>query len=272
MLGYDCHAHVYENVNKTLGSNYHPSRAAPLADWKEHLNDCKLHGGVLVQPSFLGFDNSQLLKNLHILGKGYKGVAQLPRTVSFEEMQRLDAAGITGVRWNMIEHRCTLPDLNEPEWIAFLDRLHALNWHLEIHLEADRLPAIFPILAQHSVTLVLDHFGLPQQQDPFACEGFRSILEAGQKGRTWIKLSAPYRSPVTDIQPHLQALMKHIGSQRMVWGSDWPWTRHEDKHTFSDTYHWLKTWIPHAPDYENIIDQSPRELYRLERNATENVL
>jgi predicted TIM-barrel fold metal-dependent hydrolase len=265
MLGYDCHAHVYENINETLGSNYHPSRAAPLAEWKSHLNNCQLRGGVLVQPSFLGFDNSQLLQSLHVLGAGYKGVAQLPRTVSLEEMQRLDSVGITGVRWNMIEHRCTLPDLKDPEWIGFLDKLHELHWHLEIHLEEDRLPAIFPTLCKHGVTIVIDHFGLPQHKNPLACEGFRSILEAGQEGRTWIKLSAPYRSPVSSLKSHIDALMAHVGSQRMVWGSDWPWTRHENKHTFQDTYNWLKTWTPDVSDYENIIDHSPRELYRLKQ-------
>lgn len=270
MLGYDCHAHVYEEVHETLGSNYHPSRAAPLAQWQHHLVSCQLHGGVLVQPSFLGFDNSQLLHNLHILGEGYKGVAQLPKTVSLQEMRDLDAAGITGVRWNMIEHRCTLPNLDEPEWIDFLDRLRELDWHLELHLEANRLPELLPILCQHGVTTVIDHFGLPQDDDPFACEGFRSILEAGREERTWVKLSAPYRSPVSSLQPHLFALMTHVGSQRMVWGSDWPWTRHEDKHTFKETHHWLTAWAPNDAEYANLLHHSPRELYRLDKGTPDD--
>ncbi|PMR68478.1 amidohydrolase family protein [Halomonas heilongjiangensis] len=261
--GFDCHAHVYARVDETKGSNYRPSRPAPLDEWQGHLDDRKLRGGVLVQPSFLGHDNRELLEILGKLDENYRGVVQLPKGTSLAEMRELDAAGIVGVRWNLIERRCELPDLDDCRWIDFLDRLKALNWHLELHLEGSRLPELFPALHQHGVTLVIDHLGLPVEADPFADGGFRLLLDAGRAGRTWVKLSAPYRSPVRDLRPHVRALLEHLGRERLVWGSDWPWTRHEGRHTYRDTFDWLADWVGDEDDRRYILEEAPRELFRL---------
>ncbi|MDQ7729583.1 amidohydrolase family protein [Halomonas sp. SpR8] len=261
--GFDCHAHVYGPVNNVQGSNYSPARPAPLVDWQEHLVSCQLSGGVLVQPSFLGNDNRQLLEILSKLDHSYRGVVQLAKETTLKEIAALDAAGIVGVRWNLIEGRSELPNLKDPQWIDFLDHLKAMDWHLELHLEGNRLPEIFPALHEHGVKLVIDHIGLPVEAVPMQDPGCRLILEAGQAERTWVKLSAPYRSPVADLKPHVQALLHHLGRDKLVWGSDWPWTRHEDKHTYRDTYGWLNHWISDADDRQHILDTSPRSLFRL---------
>lgn len=261
--GFDCHAHVYGVVNRTQGSNYKPRSAAPLATWKQHLQSCGLAGGVIVQPSFLGHDNQQLLDNLAIAGSTFKGVAQLPSNASLAEMQRLDQAGVVGVRWNLIEHRAELPDLDDPQWIQFLEQLKAMDWHLELHLEGDRLPALLPGLIQRGVRLVIDHFALPYLDNPDQDAGFQQILQAGQQGDLWVKLSAPYRSPVQDMKPYVSALLNHLGSERLVWGSDWPWTRHEGKHNYPDTLAWLSEWVEDSADRICILERSPRTLYRI---------
>ena len=262
--GFDCHAHVYAQVDEVTGSNYRPSQPAPLGEWRGYLDDCELRGGVLVQPSFLGHDNRELLEILGRLGPAFRGVVQLPNRATLQEMRELDAAGIVGVRWNLIERRQELPDLNAPQWIDFLDRLKALNWHLELHLEGDRLPELFPALHQHGVTLVIDHLGLPVEADPWTDAGFRLLLDAGRVGRTWVKLSAPYRSPVHDLRPHVRELLDKLGRERLVWGSDWPWTRHEGKHSYRDTVDWLTDWVRDDDDRHVILDRSPRELFRLD--------
>lgn len=268
MSGFDCHAHVYDLVSQTQGSNYRPSRPAPLSDWRSHLQDCGLRGGVLVQPSFLGVDNSQLLDTLASLGDHFRGVAQLSNTTPVEELSKLNAAGIVGVRWNLIENRCPLPDLDDPQWITFLDRIKAMDWHLEIHLEGQRLPELFPTLHQHGVTLVVDHIGLPSHDDPLADPGFRLLLDAGLHGRTWVKLSAPYRSRATNPALHVQALLDRLGPERLVWGSDWPWTRHEGKHTYRQAFEWLEGWVSNEKDRQTILEHSPRQLFHFTKGVS----
>ncbi|WP_089658122.1 amidohydrolase family protein [Franzmannia pantelleriensis] len=263
-LGFDCHAHVYAQVVENNGSNYRPSRPAPLHEWQAHLMACGLRGGVLVQPSFLGHDNRELLRILGQLGEDYRGVVQLPKDTSLTEMRQLDAAGIVGVRWNLIERRRELPDLNDPQWIDFLDRLKVMAWHLELHLEGNRLPELLPALHEHGVNLVIDHLGLPNEPRPSADDGFRLLLQTATSGRTWVKLSAPYRSPVRDLRPHVGALLNELGPDRLVWGSDWPWTRHEGKHDYPATLDWLAGWVHDDDDRRVILNDSPRRLFRLD--------
>lgn len=262
-LGFDCHAHVYSQVPETLGSNYRPSQPAALSTWLGHLDEQRLVGGVLVQPSFLGHDNRIVLQQLAKLGNVYKGVVQLPSSTDSDELCRLNAAGIVGVRWNLIEGRCELPNLNEPHWVDFLDRVKRMNWHLEIHLEGHRMPELMPALHEHGVTLVIDHFGLPQTDDPYDDKGFSMLLDMAKERRMWVKMSAPYRSPVKTLKPHVQQLLNHFGSERLVWGSDWPWTRHENKHSYRDTYHWLTEWVENNDDRHTILDSSPKALFHI---------
>nr|WP_284041605.1 amidohydrolase family protein [Halomonas olivaria] len=263
-MGFDCHAHVYSTINDTLGSNYRPSRPAPVGVWQQNLNKCDLLGGVIVQPSFLGNDNTMLLERLTQLGSHYRGVVQLPKDASYQTMLALSAAGVVGVRWNLVERRSELPDLDDPEWQSFLKQLKLLDWHLELHLESVRLPEILPALQESGVTLVIDHFGLPQQDDPQYDKGFCLLLEMANTGRVWVKMSAPYRSPVKTLKPYIQALLAHLGRERLVWGSDWPWTRHENKHSYLDTYHWLSTWVPNMDDRHYILNNSPRTLFKFD--------
>lgn len=269
--GFDCHAHVYSQVSKTLGSNYSPSQPAPLPTWLGYLEEHCLAGGVIVQPSFLGYDNRILLDQLSKLGSLYKGVVQLPSTTTDDEFYRLDAAGVVGVRWNLIEGRCELPNLSDNRWVDFLDCIKRMNWHLEIHLEGHRMPELMPALHEHGVTLVVDHFGLPQTNIPHDDKGFSMLLEMAKERRVWVKMSAPYRSPVDVLKPHVQCLFTHFGRERLVWGSDWPWTRHEKKHGYRDTYNWLSEWIESKEDQHYILDSSPRELFHIKSDQAHEV-
>ncbi|WP_193494617.1 amidohydrolase family protein [Nitrincola alkalisediminis] len=79
----------------------------------------------------------------------------------------------------------------------------------------------------------------------------------------WLKLSAPYRSPVIDLKPYTHALLAYLGSDRLVWGSDWPWTRHEQKHTYAETLKWLSSWVADPAEAFRVLEESPKALYRL---------
>jgi len=66
-----------------------------------------------------------------------------------------------------------------------------------------RLAKVLPCLLDHCEPVVIDHFGLPDPEDPFSC----------------------------------------AGHENMLWGSDWPWTGFEDRHSFTDTLHWQRAWL-----------------------------
>ena len=254
---HDCHAHVYETVVAVGQPRYLPERPAPLSAWRGQLEEHGLKGGVIVQPSFLGTDNTQMLAALAQLpAERFAGVAVVPLSISHQEVGELSARGIRGLRWNLVEGT-QLPDLDAPEVRDFLDRSAAAGLHLELHLEGPRLAGFLPQLARLSPRLVIDHLGLPADPDLVREPVFRAIAEAENLCQIWIKISAPYRSRAS--VDHVRALARLLGPERLVWGSDWPWTRHEAGRDFGSL---LATPVNAGLD-PGRLNAAVRELYGL---------
>lgn len=226
MINFDCHAHVYEAVTAVPGARYTPNAPARLSDWQSNLEKHGLKGGVIVQVSFLGTDNSELCAALARLEpRRFAGVAVVRPDVSPSEIDRLAASGVRGFRWNLVRG-AALPDLEDPVVRLFLDRVFTRDMHLELHLEGPRLARWIDPLLHMGGKVVVDHFGLPSEPDP-KDDPFLSKLAAVQnRSNLYIKLSAPYRSAF-DLTPHAAYLNEAFGRERLVWGSDWPHTQHE---------------------------------------------
>ena len=67
------------------------------------------------------------------------------------------------------------------------------------------------------------------------------------KGQAFVKMSAPYRvfSNVSSdaamrlCLPVLDSLLEDLGPEQLLWGTDWPWTQFEGRHTYPDNVSWL---------------------------------
>lgn len=255
-MQFDCHAHVYQSTTVVAGARYAPASPAPLASWLELVVSAGLRGGVLVQPSFFGVDNSQLLNVLAGLDRDrFRGVAVVPLSSDRKDLAALRAAGIRGLRWNCVQG-APLPDTKNREVATFLARMSNEGLHLELHLEEPRLGSYLPMLLPHVSRLVIDHFGLPSGPVP----AWPGAVPSGLESRVYIKLSAPYRSAVSsDPDAAVSALLETFPSQNFVWGSDWPWTRNETGRDYGKLASRLLRWTRMGAD----ISAGARALYGL---------
>jgi predicted TIM-barrel fold metal-dependent hydrolase len=241
MIRFDCHAHVYETVSAVPGARYVPEHAAPLQAWLGHQARHGLNGGVIVQVSFLGQDNTQLCRALAALDRRcFAGVAVVPQDIDETALDRLVAAGVRGVRWNLVRGG-VVPDLSSPLTRAFLDRLRARSMHLEIHLEGPRLAPLLPALTDLGLPLVVDHFGLPSDPDPDQDPLVRAVQALPDAGALYLKFSAHYRVPF-DVTPHAERLLERVTSRQVVWGSDWPHTQNEDRTDYDESHRHIAAW------------------------------
>ncbi|MWB78316.1 amidohydrolase family protein [Pseudooceanicola sp. 216_PA32_1] len=246
MIQFDCHAHVYEQVCAVPGARYVPERAAPLEAWLGHLSDHCLTGGVIVQVSFLGTDNSELRAALAKLDRQrFAGVGVVSLDVSDAELAALAKAGVRGVRWNLVGG-AAIPDVTSPAVQRFLGALRNHSMHLEVHLEGPRLAPLLPRLADAGVDLVIDHFGLPSEPDPAEDPLIRAVSRLQERQGVFFKFSARYRLPF-DIRPHAENLLDLLHPDHVLWGSDWPHTRHETQTSYSES-HSLSTLWPALTD------------------------
>lgn len=109
----DTHAHVFHQGLALADTRRHtPDYDATLAQYLELLDGHGLSHGVLVQPSFLGTDNSHLLQALRAAPARLRGVAVVDPAIDDPGLQALAAAGVVGIRLNLIG--LDLPDLAAP--------------------------------------------------------------------------------------------------------------------------------------------------------------
>lgn len=226
MFQFDCHAHVFENATAIPDARYVPKQSAKLSNWLENLKIHGVKGGVLVQVSFLGNDNSQLCAALEQLDVSkFAGVAVVPLNVMDVELDNLVEVGVRGVRWNLVQG-AAVPDAATPQVQTFFEKLRSRNLHLELHLEGPRLAKVLPSLSDQGVALVVDHFGLPTEANARADPMLAALGEVRDRKNIFFKFSAPYRTAF-DLTAHSESILGFIGQDRVVWGSDWPHTQHE---------------------------------------------
>nr|WP_241202267.1 MULTISPECIES: amidohydrolase family protein [unclassified Caballeronia] len=264
----DAHAHVFVRGLPLAKQRRHaPDYDATLDDYAGHLLANGVSHAVLVQPSFLGTDNRFFLDVAKRYPRRFRGVAVVDCAVMDAELALLDRTGVVGIRLNLIG--LPVPPLKAPDWQRLFARVNALGWHVEVHREAVDLHAIIGPLLEQGCTVVVDHFGRLDPRTGADDPGFRYLQSAAATGRVWVKLSAAYRSASGDDGTALgtaltRQLLDAYTPERLVWGSDWPHTQHQQLVDYDATRRALDQWVPDAAQREWILTRSARALYRFE--------
>ncbi|WP_347555076.1 amidohydrolase family protein [Robbsia sp. KACC 23696] len=278
ILGIDGHAHVFtRDLPLTAERRYAPSYDATPYDYLAMLDGAGLSHGVLVQPSFLGTDNRYLLDSLAVAPQRLRGIVQADPVADLAALPGWHAAGIVGVRANLIGK--ATPAFDSPHWRAFLDAMAERDWHLEVQVEAERLASVGPLVLARGVRLVVDHFGrfdpLRGTSDP----GFAALLAAARaqfnrENRIWVKISAAYRvvpvgtpaeAMVNVARTAYRALLQAFGPERLLWGSDWPHTQFESTENPRTVVALRDAIVDDAALRRALLIDTPTELFGFDR-------
>lgn len=241
--GIDCHAHVFSATTPAVaGARYRPAYAATLDAWRAHWPAAGITHGVLVQPSFFGTDNTEMLAALAMDPAHLRGVAVLDPLVGEEAMRRLHASGIRALRLNL-RGVADYSEYARDEWGALLVIAHALGWHVEVFVDPGRAPDVVPVLEPVPIPVVFDHFAAPGTDEAMVDATFRAVEQLAATRPVWGKLSAPYRLRGGDPHAFAARWLDIVGPGRVVWGSDWPWTGHEDAGDYARLRAALDRWV-----------------------------
>jgi predicted TIM-barrel fold metal-dependent hydrolase len=263
----DAHAHIFQRtLPMAAPRRYTPDRDALLSDYLNQLDQNGFTHGVLVQPSFLGVDNSYLLDALGACPDRLRGVVVVENTITLDELTRMAATGVVGVRLNLVG--LAAPDLGMAPWPEFLARLRLADLHVELTCAAAELLALLPHLIAAGNQVVVDHFGRPDGPMGMDEPGFVRLLEAGATGQVWVKLSAAYRMDPSRFQGQdvITRLSEALGWERLVWGSDWPHTHYTNEMNFASARQQLDNLVPDVQLQSRVLGSSAQALFRIDES------
>ena len=255
-MNVDTHFHIFDkNTISMANSRYSVGYDASIDDWFNLANKQGIAGGVIVQPSFLGFDNALLLKTIQRTPKLLRGVGSVEPKTSRKELLELKKRGVCGIRLNLFDDQHPLDTLESNQ--NLINLLKGLDMHLQIHHNDGLLNELLSNIP-HGTKIVVDHFGRPNTDDEFLSEqlGINKHLE-----NLWVKLSAPYRTPKINHQAIFEYWAKKIGKSRLLWGSDWPHTRYEESESYESQIRKFLDLTKDSDLVNQILSTNPRSLY-----------
>ena len=274
-LACDTHAHICGPISRFRYAEdriYTPPDAL-VPDYVSLLKTIGCGRAVLVQPSVYGTDNTVILtalKEIRASGIDCRGVAVIDRTITDEELQRLDDAGIRGIRFNLVDVANPKAGLPLDAMRALCTRVAALDWHAELLIHVDDYPDFDIVFADWPVDIAIGHMGYSRLGHGPESEGFQALLRLAGEGRCWIKMIGPYRissgdSPYPQAGDFAQALVKNV-PQRLIWGTDWPHVMVTKKMpNDADLCDLFGDWVADIKARDEILVTNPAKFYRFSR-------
>jgi predicted TIM-barrel fold metal-dependent hydrolase len=267
----DCHAHVFcgNRYSHAPDALYAPdvSQAGTAKKFSEVLHAHRFTHGLLVGAGVYGTDNRCLVDACLESEGHFKGIALVRPDVSERELESMDAAGIVGVRINIMNHG--MKPLLEPGAEALLAKLKAMGWFVQIQVAGDQLVEAAPILHKAGVRLLIDHIGRPVVSRGVSQPGFQTLLELGREGNAVVKLSGPFRSseagyPYEDVDPFVEAVIDAFTLDNCIWGSDWPFVRMDERMDYGLALVCVSRWLPDAQRRRDLLWNNPKRLFGFE--------
>jgi predicted TIM-barrel fold metal-dependent hydrolase len=262
----DCHIHAIDPVRFPYADDtpYRPSgqEIAPAAHLVRVLDAFDVrHALIVATNSGYGSDSRILLDTLRQGNGRFKGIAVVDNDVGLGELERLKAAGVVGVAFNIPFHGADY----YRSTASLLEKLVDLGLFLQIQVEQDQLLALLPLIEQSNVRLVFDHCGRPSVEHGLQQKAFQALLAIGRDRDAWIKLSGYYKfaqgpHPYEDTWPFIIALVDAFTLDRCVWGSDWPFLRANARLDYGPLLAMLPRLFPDPDDRHRLLWRTPARL------------
>ena len=262
----DAHCHVFGPAHRfafAASRAYTPDDAPveALLDMHARLG---IQRAVVVQGNPHGTDNSALLDTLATYPQRLRGVAIVEATASRTELKRMRDAGVRALRFHHLPRMAgRYSSVGIDAMMQLAPHMAELGMHIQLFMDAARLPEVLARLQDWRLPIVLDHFGSIVAADGATGEGFKALTRYLGEGRIWIKLSAPYRCselhPDYDDVRVLHELLVRTNPEQLLWGTDWPHTRLE--RFMPDDGHLvdlLSAWTPGAARDQILVDNPAR--------------
>jgi 2-pyrone-4,6-dicarboxylate lactonase len=270
----DCHAHICGPIDRFeyWGERIYTPPDALMPQYKAVLAGLGVRRAVIVQPSVYADDNQVMLAALATDPKNLRGVAVVKPGITDSELSAMHAAGVRGVRCNIVDLASAKGALPLDELRSLAHRIAPFQWHLELLMHVNEFPQLAAQFSEFPVDLVFGHYGYSPCGLSIQNQGFQGLLALMKQGKAWVKFTGPYRissSPLArrpvydDVRPFAQALID-CNPSRIVWGTDWPHVMVKGAMpNDADLCDLIGDWVPEKALHQQIFVDNPAHLYDL---------
>jgi predicted TIM-barrel fold metal-dependent hydrolase len=196
-----------------------------LMVWENHIG--VQHACIIAMAAY-GMDNSSMLAALEKLGGKGRGVVVInPDTITDEELNRMHAIGVRGIRVNFHTRKDKITREAFRTLVQkYANRIRRLNWVIQFWIELYQFALVADVIPELGVDVVVDHLGgphsttMPIQQQ----EGQKEVLKLLREKKMYVKLSGIYRfngEGMPGLDEYITEILRDAPDQ-VVWGSDRP--------------------------------------------------
>jgi predicted TIM-barrel fold metal-dependent hydrolase len=277
----DCHVHIFGDPQRFpffAGRTYTPELAS-VEELQAMHRALGIARTIVVHPSVYGTDDRVTLDALRQLGDQARGVAVIDAQTPDSALDAMHAAGIRGIRLNLVQAGVTDPAVARRRFQAGLARIASRGWHIQIYSPSGIVDAIRDLVMASPVPIVFDHFGGARASRGLHQPGFDSLVSLVAAGKAYVKISGAADLISTegpdypDVAPYARALVA-ANPQRILWASNWPHpdTANPPTRPATEVTPLLRTddgrilnllaeWVPDAATRQAILVDNPAALY-----------
>jgi 2-pyrone-4,6-dicarboxylate lactonase len=275
------HCHVNSNGMTPFRWSDDRKYDPAFAPWKK-LEELDKHlgfaGEVVVAATCHGADNTFMLNALKKSNGRALGVAFVDKDVPDDELIKLDAAGVRGIRYSYVKRLTNPPPPEEMATMACrLKRLKAAgkfqnDWHIDLYCEVADIEDLESHIKAIPVPVVFDHMAVPAISRGVNDPGFERFLQIFRdKQDCFAKLTCPERltgsakpEDWSKALPFARALESEF-PERVITGTDWPHPNMKEGQMPNDG-ELLNRWIweiagRRLDSLKRILVDNPRRLF-----------
>lgn len=267
----DTHAHVFGPYDRFPLADPRPYTPAPAPkeDYFAMLDAVGFDRGVLVHGGANGWDHRVMLDAIAAAPDRLRGVGVMPADASDDELAKLDAGGVRGLRFTDVAGPTASQNFAGRVGLDALYRLaprmRRLGWHAVIWANTTAIASASVALRQLGLPIVVDHLGFFDVTRGVDDPAFQTLLSLVEEGIAWVKLTSFRNSKSApryeDVRPFHDALVR-ANPTRMLWGSDWPFlgmnANCPDVGTLLDL---LDEWLADDAVRQQVLVHNPAALY-----------
>lgn len=227
----DSHIHVFgpANIFPFAEDRRYEPPSAPVEFYFGMQKITGLERAIVVQPTAHGTDNSAILDAIAKSGGRMKGIANIDENTSDAELAMLNAGGIVGARFSLMDDRSGSREAIEKA----LPRMEALGWSLDLHVDPVNFLSHEAFIRNLKITTCVDHMARCEPADGVEHGAFQLLLDLLKQDHFWVKIASISKIsaknmvheqgaiPYDDMLPLARAVIA-AAPDRVIWGSDWP--------------------------------------------------